>query len=39
MIIIEKQLHDILDKVMYTIKDYAEDSYNAGHSMNYDDFK
>lgn len=35
----EKQLHDILDEVMYTIKDYAEDSYDAGQPMDYDDLR
>lgn len=35
----EKLLHDILDEVMYTVKDYAEESYDAGQPMDYDDLR
>lgn len=35
----EKRLHDILDEVMSTVKDYAEESYDAGQLMDYDDLR
>lgn len=35
----EKRLYDILDEVMSTVKDYAEESYDAGQPMDYDDLR
>lgn len=33
----EKQLHDILDEIIKSIRHFAKESYEAGHPMSQDD--
>lgn len=35
----EKRLHDILGEVISAVKDYAEESYDVGQPMDYDDLR